>query len=389
MAVMSTALLVSHRLGGFDGVSVAAEKWGTVLSHLGYDVVRVASHYVRREPGDVLVPGMWAELPGQPCPPLDTPAVRDLVRQADLVVLDNLGTLPSAPEAALGWQEVLLRERVPTIVRHHDPGWQIVSGLWGSYDPSAGLPLHHPGMLHVTINRITEREFAHRYPELPDRGALVTAYNTVDVRELVDGDRSGTRKALRVDDEDLLVLHPIALGKRKNVPAAVELTRSLQRLYGESRRVRYWVTHTSAKWESVPPDIQAVFATAPGLVVGSVPARGDMYAAADLVVLSSTWEGYGQPVPEAMVAGKPVAAGPYPVLRELVDLHDWRVLDPLRPESVFHALEDPERLRELIAWNRARARRTDTAEFAPTMRRLVQAAENLAEGRTGTQADAP
>lgn len=380
---MPKALLVSHRLGGFDGVSVAAEKWHTVLSHLGFDVVRVASHYVRREPGDVLITGMWADLPGHPCPPLDKRAVRELVRQADLVVLDNLGTLPSAPEAALGWQDVLLREEVPTIVRHHDPGWQIVSGLWGPHDSSSGLPIHHPRMLHVTINRITEQEFADRYPELPERHALVTAYNTVDRRELVGGDRSGTREALRVADEDLLVLHPIALGKRKNVPAAVELSRSLQRRYGENRRVRYWVTHTSARWESVPPETQEVFATAPGLVMGSVPRRSDMYAAADLVVLTSTWEGFGQPVPEAMVAGKPVAAGPYPVLRELVEHHGWQVLDPLRPEDVFQVLEDADRLNRLVSWNRARVGEMDTLGFAPTMRKLVRAAERLAAGRAG------
>ncbi|TDC11351.1 glycosyltransferase family 1 protein [Streptomyces sp. 8K308] len=384
---MRKALLVSHRLGGLDGVSVAAERWVSVLSQLDFRVTRVASHYVRQEPDDLLIRGMWADLPGHPCPPLDMAAARELVRQSDLVVLDNLGTLPSAPDAALSWQEILLQEGVPTIVRHHDPGWQIVSGMWGAYDPASGLPLHHPRMLHVTINGITMRDFAQRYPKLLESGSLVTVYNTVDGQELLDGDRARTRAELNVADEDLLVLHPTMLAKRKNIPAAVELCRRLQRFYGELRRVRYWITHTSAKWDqSLPSEIEESFAVAPGLVVGSTPRRSDMYAAADLVVLTSIWEGFGQPVPEAMVAGKPVAAGPYPVLEELVDRHRWKVLDPLDPEAVFETLGDVERLREIVSWNRGRAEKLDTSNLVSPMRTLVRAAEDLANGRTGIRA---
>ena len=63
--------LVSHRLGGFDGVSIEAAKWAAGFRDLGHRVTRAAGHFVDREPGDVEVTGMWADRPGGDPPPVD------------------------------------------------------------------------------------------------------------------------------------------------------------------------------------------------------------------------------------------------------------------------------------------------------------------------------
>ena len=80
------------------------------------------------------------------------------------------------------------------------------------------------------------------------------------------------------------------------------------------RPVRYWPTDDMAQ---PPPSVAAALAVAPGLVRGHIENHADLYAAADLVDLSSTWEGWGLPVVEAAASGKLIVAGPYPVLDEI------------------------------------------------------------------------
>ena len=45
----------------------------------------------------------------------------------------------------------------------------------------------------------------------------------------------------------------------------------------------------------------------------------DAYAACDLVVMPSTWEGFGNPVLESVTHRRPLALYPYPVAREIID----------------------------------------------------------------------
>jgi glycosyltransferase involved in cell wall biosynthesis len=60
----------------------------------------------------------------------------------------------------------------------------------------------------------------------------------------------------------------------------------------------------------------------------------DAYAGADLVVMPSTWEGFGNPVLESATHRRPLALTPYPVSREITsfgftffDIHDVAGID--------------------------------------------------------------
>ncbi len=104
-----------------------------------------------------------------------------------------------------------------------------------------------------------------------------------------------------------------------------------------------------------------------------------LYAAADVVVTATRFEGFGLPVLEAMARGVPVACSDLPVLREVAgDAAVW--LDPADPSSIAaairRALRDPEPLREAgraqaarFSWRAAARATADVYERAVEVKR--------------------
>ncbi|HEV7827453.1 MAG TPA: glycosyltransferase [Pseudonocardiaceae bacterium] len=325
--------LVSHRLGGYDGVSIEAAKWDGAFQRLGWQVTRAAGFFVDRRDSDVTIKGLWADQPGSEPPPVDHDTIRRLVRTHHLLVLDNAGTLWSAPRASLAWERHALAVGIPTIVRHHDPSWQ---GAPLRAVTEQGMPLHDPRHLHVLINRCTYEEFAMRWPELAFADALRLAHNRVDIETLANGgDREQTRASLGVRPDEILIVHPARVeAPRKKIPRAVEFANAIASRV-TPRPVRYWLTDPSP----TPPPLNHAVLQAPGLIRGYAPNQADMYAACDLVVLPSSWEGWGLPVTEAAAAKRLVAAGPYPVLEEIRAL-GLTVYDPTDIDLVANLLEN-------------------------------------------------
>ncbi len=95
-------------------------------------------------------------------------------------------------------------------------------------------------------------------------------------------------------------------------------------------------------------------ATTPLRVVHGRSARpADAYAAADVVVFPSTWEGFGNPVIESVVARRPLAVHRYPVLDEI--LAGLRVFSVEDPAEVAGWLQTPDL--DVLDANREVARR--------------------------------
>lgn len=286
---MTSAAIVSFRLGRPDGVSVVADSWRRALEKLGFEVTTVAGD----GPVDRLLPGLAIGA--------NPPPTREEIEAAlfgiDLVIVENLCTIPLNLPAARVLAATLKGRSA--VLHHHDPPWQRAR-----FSHITELPPDDNNWRHVTINRLTARQFALRGL------AATTIYNGFDLDQ-PPGDRSSARALLGFPpgDERRLFLHPVRAIARKNVPGAVKLCEALN--------ATYWLLGPSE--EGFEPILQKILerAECPVLRLDAPCAPRDAYAACDAVLYPSLWEGFGNPPIEAAIHRRPVAVGSYPVAEDL------------------------------------------------------------------------
>jgi mannosylglucosylglycerate synthase len=286
------AALVSFRLGGGDGVSVETEKWAAALSHLGFETVRLAGAGT----ADRLLPGLAAGAPSPPSPRELDAALCD----ADLAVVENVCSLPLNPAAATAVADVLAGR--PAVLHHHDLPWQ--RPQFAGWPP----PPDDNAWCHVTINERSRHELAEHGID------AVTVRNAFDP-DPPAGRRDETRAAVGVGPADRLVLQPTRAIARKRVDAAVRVAETLG--------ATYWLLGQAE--DGYGPDLERILAAArcpvrrgfPQLAHGGTATVADAYAACDVVALTSSAEGFGNPAVESATYRRPLVIGPYPVAAEL------------------------------------------------------------------------
>lgn len=319
--------MLSYRLGGTDGVSVEARKWEWALGELGFTTRRVAGELCGAPSADdVALPGLAIEpVAGATA---EAEAIIAALEGADLVVAENICSLPVNPDASYAAAAALLHHPGRVLFHHHDLPWQRAE-LAGIRDQPAPIP----GALHVVLNNRSRRELA-------ERGiSAVMIRNAFDF-DAPPGKREPTRAERGLDDADLVVLQPTRAIARKNVPGGVRFTEALAALLPD-RRVVYWLTGPAE--DGYGPTLRrALDATDLTVVLGRAASAADAYAAADGVVFPSTWEGFGNPVIESVIARRPLAAHRYAVLDEIVagGVRVFGVDDP-GAAAAFLAAPDP------------------------------------------------
>lgn len=300
---------MSYRLGGTDGVAIEAAKWAGALTSLGHQVRTVAGEGV----ADLLVPGLAA---GATRPPsLDELAA---ALASDLVVVENLASLPLNEPA----RQVLfaaLWDR-PAVLHHHDLPWQ------RAHLAHLAGPPARPRWVHVTINELSRHQLA-------ERGvAAETIPNHFDC-DPPPGRREQTRALLGVDEAPLALV-PTRVIERKNLPGALSLSHALG--------ATTWILGPAE--DGYGPTLEALLADHPLAVVRGRPEGVDVhdaYAACDLVVMASTWEGFGNPVLESVTHRRPLALHPYPVAREIA-AHGFRFFDLADARGLADFLAQPD-----------------------------------------------
>ena len=280
--------MVSFRLGGEDGVAVEAAKWAGALGLLGWTVRSVAG----AGPVDTVLPGLAIDAPEAPT----RAEVQGALGDADLVIVENLCSLPLNPAAAAVVAAACAGR--PTILHHHDLPWQ------RPHLAHLPPPPDDAAWAHVTINELSRAELATRGME------ATTIYNAFDP-DPPPGDRAGVRTALGVPDGTPLLLQPTRALARKNIGGAIALAEALD--------ATYWLLGPAE--DGYGPELERLIALARcPVVLGTTTGDcsiADAYAACDAVALPSLWEGFGNPSVESATHRRPLAIGPYPVATEL------------------------------------------------------------------------
>ncbi len=329
---MGTIAMLSFRLGGTDGVAVVAERWATILRTHGWEVITVAGE----GPVDRLVPGLGIDHPEPPVPGELEASLKDV----DLVVVENLLTIPMNLRASEVVAKVLAGR--PALLHHHDPPWQRPR-----FEHITALPAQDPAWRHVTINMLTEHQFAERGID------ATTIYNPFDAHE-PHGDRDGERarilrEAGAKNPDTIIIAHPVRAIERKNVPEALNIADAVRR--NLDRPVLYWLPGPAEDgYEPVLADLlESSLLPISRAAPTSIP---DLYAASDLVVFPSTWEGFGNVPVEASIHRRPVVIGPYLIAQELRRL-GFRWLQSFDQERISTILTTPCAYDEDAAHNHA------------------------------------
>lgn len=302
---MTGVAVLSFRLGGPDGVSVEAAKWMWALEQLGFTVRTVADH---------TLPGLAIDADEPP----QRHELEAALDGADLVVVENLLSLPLNPGAAAVVVDVL-RGR-PAVIHHHDLAQQ--HARFAGHPP----PPDDPAWRHVTINELSRRQLA-------DAGI-----DAVVVRNRFDpdpppGDRDATRSMLGVSPDETLLVQPTRAIARKNIPQSIALAEAVGAVL--------WIVGPAEM--GYGPELDRLRAAASVRTIHG-PTQAEIrhaYAAADAVTFPSTWEGFGNPTIESALHRRALAIGDYPIADELRSL-GFRWLRAADPGDLRRWLEEPD-----------------------------------------------
>jgi glycosyltransferase involved in cell wall biosynthesis len=296
------AVVLSYRLGGADGVAVESAKWEWALRELGFTARRVAGEFGTLRPDDVWLPFLAIEPVNGARP--DPSALGAALAGADLVIVENLCSLPLNVEAATVTRDVLDAHHGRVCFHHHDFAWE--RPHLAHFE---GFPPRRPDSLHVAVSEHARRD-------LEARGFdAVCIHNSFDF-DAPPGDRAATRDTIAVDDDTILLVQPTRAIPRKNIEGGLRFAAAVATAMSPTL-VRYWITGPAEDGYD-NEFARALEQSQVPAHVGRASRPADAYAAADLVVFPSTWEGFGNPVIESMAARRMVVVGAYPALDELV-----------------------------------------------------------------------
>ncbi len=393
---------VSTRLAGTDGVSLETTKWATIFRRLGHHVYYCAGQLDPEGPPGMLVPKMHFTHPEVTwiythAFGTDTPApdlydrIHALAQELkvhlhrfldaygiDVVVVENALAIPMNIPLGVALHEVLKERKLPAIGHHHDFYWERERFFPNCVQDilDTVFPPDLPNMVHVVINTPAQHSLKER------RGIESEVIpNIFDFARAAPGLSAFSRDlrgSLGIGDDQLLILQPTRVIRRKGIELSIELVRRLREPHNKARLLNkepvLVITHRAGdEGMEYLEELQAMaekvhvpllyaatrFAPRPRLTNAGqkIYSLWDAYIHADFVSYPSRYEGFGNALLESIYFRLPTLVNRYsvyvtdiaPLGFDLIEI-DGEVTDEA-VEQTIEAIVDPVRRRRMVEYN--------------------------------------
>ncbi|MBT3312463.1 MAG: glycosyltransferase family 4 protein [Desulfobacterales bacterium] len=339
---------ISTRLAGTDGVSLETEKWADVFREEGFTCYYFAgeldtppeysylldiAHFKHPEIKDIYENCFSVDIRGR----YVTKKINDIKEKIkdhlyefiekfkiDIIVPENVLTIPLNIPLGMAITEIISEIGVPTIAHHHDFFWErqnfLRNAIWEYLNMS--FPPHLPNIHHVIINSSADNQLSLR------TGVSATIIpNVMDFHNPpppLDEYASDVRQALGIEDDELFILQPTRVVKRKGIEHAIELVSRMD------EKAKLVISHASGDegydYENRIRDysnllnvntlfVSEIINEERGLTEDGrkIYTLDDIYPHADLVTYPSNFEGFGNAFLEAIYFRKPIVVNNYSI----------------------------------------------------------------------------
>ena len=384
--------IVATRLAGTDGVSLESDKWVQVMEDRRLNCYYFAGELDRPPERSYLAEEAHFNHPEiqeiqQACfgvttrPRSLTKRIQEIKSKLkddlysfinqfkiDLLMPENSLTIPMNIPLGLAITELIAETGMPAIAHHHDFSWErdrfSINAVSDYLNMS--FPPHLPTLSHTVINSYAEEQLAFR----TGISARVIP-NIMDFENpppSPDDYTSDVRQAIGIADDELFVLQPTRVVKRKGIEHAIELVCRL------GMKAKLVISHDAGDEGFDYQDRLKEYANflKVDLILASdiinekrgrtkdgrkIYTLDDVYPYADLVTYPSTFEGFGNAFLEAIYFSKPIAVNTYSIYTKdikpkgfsVIELDGYVTQDAV--EKTKQILAEPKLCQEMVEHN--------------------------------------
>lgn len=354
---------ISTRFQGTDGVTLEARKWAHILESMGHQCFWMAG--LLDSPPDVSHAAPIAYFNNPQVATLQTKlfgmatrtravtneiqALKEELKdeiygfiekfQIEVLIPQNILAIPMHVPLGLALTEVMAETGLPTIAHHHDFAWERERFVVSSVNDylRAAFPGAMPGVQHVVINSMAQKELARRCSLASSIIPNVLEFETPPPGR--DAYNADLRQEIGLRDDDWLILQPTRVVARKGIEHAIELVRRLN-----DPRAKLVISHPAGdegnaylqmlrdRIDDAKIDVRFI-SDRVGENRGTLPdgrkiyTLFDIYPHADLVTYPSLYEGFGNAFLEAVYFGKPVVVNAYAVFARDIDPLGFKAIE--------------------------------------------------------------